>query len=386
MVFGATDPEGLLNDGIFNRLDGERGASHTRWAESAYSQKCVMGRAHHVAAMKAVALIFCLAVLLPVPLLAAEPSAKPAAAAATPRAAPNSPGRRFATPTRFDQVGRIVAPVMIDGQGPFRFLVDTGADGSMISRALVRKLGLVPERGAAEQVQGTTGSQQLPWVPIATLEVGGIVKHDLRMPICRSRVLSGLDGILGMAGFGAARVVVNFRENRVIIDRSSNGPVAGFLDIHAKRTPGGLLMIPARVGDVHVKAVIDTGAAVSLGNSALHTALVRDAARKGGSTKIFGVTRQVSNGGMVASPTIFLGPVAIRNLAIVYSDIPIFKTWHLESTPAIIIGMNVLGAVNTLVLDYPRARIYLQPVPSRTHSVGVQDMYVSSPLLPGKTG
>ena len=336
--------------------------------------------------MKAVALIFCLAVSLPVVLPAAQAPAKPAATAATPRTAPNSPGRRLATPTQVDRVGRIVAPVMIDGQGPFRFLVDTGADGSMISRALVRKLGLVPVRGAAEQVQGTTGSQQLPWVPIATLEVGGIVKHGLRMPISQSRVLSGLDGILGMAGFGAARVIVNFRENRVIIDRSTDSPMGGFLDIRAKRTTGGLLVIPARVGDVHVEAVIDTGAAVSLGNSALHTALVRDAARKGGSTKIFGVTRQVSNGGMVASPTVFLGPAAIRNLAIVYADIPIFKTWHLENTPAIILGMNVLGAVNALVLDYPRARVYLQPVSSATHTVGVSDMYVSSPLLPDKTG
>lgn len=336
--------------------------------------------------MKAVAHLFCVAVLLPTALPAAEPPTKPAASAATLPGVPSPSDSRLATPTRVDQVGRIVVPVMIDGRGPFRFLVDTGADGSMVSRALVRKLGLVPEQGAAERVEGTTGQQRLPWVPIATLKVGGIVKHGLRMPICQSRVLSGLDGILGMAGFGAVRVMVDFHDNRVIIGRSNGAPMSGYLDIRAKRTAGGLLVIPARVGNVRVEAVIDTGAAVSLGNSALHAALVRDAAHKGGNTKIFGVTRQVSRGGMVAAPTVFLGPAAIRHLAIVYSDIPIFKTWHLENTPAIILGMNVLGAAEALVLDYPRARVYLQPVASPTHTVGVRNMYVSSPLLPDKTG
>ena len=329
--------------------------------------------------MKAVARILCWAALLPAVAVGATPVTTPVAQATATKPA----GLRFATPTRHDEVGRIVVGVMIDGKGPFRFLVDTGADGSMVSPSLVRKLGLAPVQGAAEQVDGTTGSQQLPWVPIATLQVGGIVRRDLRMPICSSPVLGGLDGILGMAGFGEVSVKVDFHHNQVIIGPSSGASLGGFLDIHARRTAGSLLMIPARVGDVRVEAVIDTGAAVTLGNSALHAALLRDAARKPTSTKIFGVTRQVSNGGLVAAPTIYLGPAAIRNLAIVYADIPIFRTWHLEKTPAIIIGMNVLGTVDAMVLDYPRARVYLLPPAAKRVSVSVSDMYVGSPLMNG---
>lgn len=285
----------------------------------------------------------------------------------------------FAAPARFDPVGRIIAPVMIDGKGPFRFLVDTGADGSMLSARLAHRLGLVPAQGAGEQVEGTTGNENMPWVTVTQLRVGKIVKSDMRMPISQSPVLAGLDGILGLAGFGPVQVAVDFRNNKVTIG-SSHGRIWGwgYLDIAARRTPGGLLMIPARVGSVRVVAVIDTGAEETLGNSALRAALLKSSAKKGSSARIYGVTKKVSTGGLMASPTIFLGPAAIRDLNIVYSDIPIFKIWHLQSRPALIIGMNVLAAVDSLILDYADARVYLRPPLPSSFSVGERQIYSPS--------
>lgn len=315
---------------------------------------------------------FTLALLMPAVALAAGTAGPSAHHANSPPVPP-----LFASPTQPDRVGRITVPVMIDGKGPFRFLVDTGADSSMVSPALVRQLGLIPRHSAYEQVQGTTGSQRLPWVRIATLRVGRIVKTDLRLPISQTRVISGLAGILGLAGFGPVRVVVDFRHDRVQINRSSNAFMWGYLDIRAKRTTGGLLMIPAHVARVPVEAVIDTGASETIGNAALRTALL-NSAKKAIKAHVYGVTKQISNGGLVASPTIYLGPAVIRNLSIVYSDVPIFKTWHLESRPALIIGMNVLGTVSALVLDYPHARVYLLPPSQTSNSISEQEIYSPS--------
>ncbi len=250
----------------------------------------------------------------------------------------------------------------IDGQGPFPFLLDTGANGSMISPWLVRLLGLVPGRGTLERVEGVTGTQPLPWVQIRRLRVGRIVKTDVRMPICTTPIMTHLGGILGVAGFGPVRIAVDFRHERVSITRSGPGMLWGFLDIHAERTPGGLLMVPARVGGVRVEAVIDTGSPDTLGNFALRRAL-RAERRLHATTPIYGVTRQVSLGARALAPNVILGPAAIEHLPIVYSNVPIFKEWHLESRPALIVGMDVLGRVDTLVLDYPRARIYILPAP-----------------------
>ncbi|MBW4053053.1 MAG: hypothetical protein HIU85_16645 [Proteobacteria bacterium] len=59
---------------------------------------------------------------------------------------------------------------------------------------------------------------------------------------------------------------------------------------------------------------------------------------------------------------------------------PIFKVWHLESQPALIIGMNVPGSVDALVLDYPRARLYMRPVPPKGISrVGIDDVVFPDP-------
>ena len=298
--------------------------------------------------------ILCLAAVLPtVAMAAAHPhGAVPA----------HRPSLLSSAPSRLNHLGQIVVPVMIDGRGPFPFLVDTGANGSVIAPRLVKALGLTPREGRVERVEGVTGTQPLPWVSVRRLQVGRIVKRDVRMPVCSTPIMTEVDGILGMAGFGPVRIAVDFRHDRVAIDRSSRGPMWGFLDIRAVRTPGGLLMIPAQVGGLAVEAVIDTGSPVTLGNPALRRALL-SRARSGTTTPIYGVTRQVSTGSTAVAPTLILGPVAIQHLPIVYSDVPIFREWHLQSRPAVIIGTDVLSVADSLVLDYPRSRVYILPAP-----------------------
>ncbi|MGC8518833.1 MAG: retroviral-like aspartic protease family protein [Steroidobacteraceae bacterium] len=303
--------------------------------------------------MQALGRILCLVALLPGAAIAAV---------AHELAPQHRPSLLSSAPTRLNLLGQIVVPVMIDGRGPFPFLLDTGANGSVIAPRLVKALGLIAREGRVERVEGVTGTQPLPWVSVRTLQVGRIVKHEVRMPICSTPIMKEVDGILGMAGFGPVRIAVDFRHHRVAIDRSSRGPMWGFLDIRAVRTRGGLLMIPARVGGLAVEAVIDTGSPVTLGNPALRKALLSHS-RTGVATPIYGVTAQVSTGSRAVAPTLILGPVAIQHLLIVYSDVPIFREWHLQDKPAVIIGTDVLRVADSLVLDYPRARVYILPAP-----------------------
>lgn len=249
---------------------------------------------------------------------------------------------------------------MLDGKGPFRFLVDSGANASMISPRLAEALKLHLNQDTVVQVDGATGMQRLPWVRIARLQVGALVQTDLRLPIVGGAVLQGLDGILGMAGFDADHVEVDFTSNRVWIASSSLKETRGFLVIPAIHTPGGLLQVRALIGGISVAAVIDTGASNTLGNEALRAALLRQMSSPAAPARVFGATRQVTRGGAIPSPTIVLGPVAIRHLHIVYTDAPIFQVWHLQSRPAAIIGMDVLGSVGALILDYRHPRIFVR--------------------------
>ena len=314
-------------------------------------------------------ILLCLAALLPAPGKASD--ARPGVSAKPPLTAaePNPASSLFACPTQPDRSGRVVAAVMLDGKGPFRFLVDSGADGSMISPRLVPVLKLHLNQDTVMQVEGATGMQLLPWVGIDRLQAGDVVQTNVRMPLVDGAVLQGLDGVLGMAGLGAEDVEVDFAHNRVLIARSEEAAAPGFLVIPAWRTAGGLLQVSARIGGIDVAAIIDTGASNTLGNAALRAALVRQMSREESPARVFGVTRQVASGGSIRSPTIVLGPIAIQHLHIVYTHVAIFKLWNLESRPAAIIGMDVLGSVSALVLDYGRSRILLLPRPLRAAQI-----------------
>ncbi len=179
----------------------------------------------------------------------------------------------FASPTTRDHIGRIVVPVKINGRGPFRFIVDTGASDSTVSPQLAQTLGLQPTQDAI-LLDGITGSSRVPSVHIDMLQAGDLTFKSLRLPVVWAPVMAGADGILGIAGLKAERIIVDFKRNRVSIARARDVvPPAGFVRIPAHRLENGLIMINADVGWVRARAIIDTGAERSLGNLALRDAL-----------------------------------------------------------------------------------------------------------------
>ncbi|MGA7538578.1 MAG: retroviral-like aspartic protease family protein [Steroidobacteraceae bacterium] len=276
-----------------------------------------------------------------------------------------------ASPTTLDHAGRIVAPVMIDGRGPYRFIVDTGAGYSSISPGLAMFLGLDSVPKALLEVNGITGSASVPSATIGLLSAGDLRIADQRLPIIWAPVMAGADGILGVAGLTHDCITVNFKWNRVRISRCAwlQVPVYGE-GIPAIRLKGGLIAVPARIGSVRLPAIIDTGSAHTLGNLALRTALhlPMPSADSPAVTKVYGVTPTVANGDVQPSPAIRLGPVvSVSGGSIVYGDFHIFDVWGLTHRPAVIIGMDVLGAVEQLGIDFQHPEIYLQGAQPDAH-------------------
>jgi predicted aspartyl protease len=271
------------------------------------------------------------------------------------------PEALYASPTRFDRIGRIVAPVMINGQGPFRLVVDTGASHTTLSPELVARLGLDSTSEDAVMLNGVTGAEVVPAVTIAHLQAGELIVEGARAPVVHSDIMAGADGILGIAGLTRERILVDFRKDRIVIARSKNQPEdRNLLRIPAQRVAGGLLMVITRVGGVNVRAIIDTGAERSLGNAALAEAL-----RKRGKllpprpTFVFGTTTTVTSGELRGIPPVMIGDATISQVNLVFGDFHIFKVWDLEDKPTMLIGMDVLGTVSRLIIDYRRREVYV---------------------------
>lgn len=269
----------------------------------------------------------------------------------------------LASPTRSDQIGRILVPVMLNGSGPFLFVVDTGASHSTISPRAAAALGLAPAPDSLVTVNGITGTDQLPAVPIERLQAGDLVMENTHLPVVSAPMLAGSDGILGAAGLTSERILVDFQHDRVVITRAHGaGAVADFVKIPAKRVRGGLIMVRALVGRVRVNAVIDTGSERTLGNLAL-----RDALRAKHPTSpialvtaVYGATSEVSSGEVAVAPVIALGSARIASLAVVFGGFHIFKVWDLEGQPALVLGMDALGTLQALSIDFARGELYVR--------------------------
>lgn len=271
----------------------------------------------------------------------------------------------YASPTRLDHVGRIVAPVMINGKGPYRFIVDTGASRSTIAPHLASALGLDPSSEDTLQVHGITGTADVPSVPIRRLQAGDLIIEDTRLPVIWAPLMAGADGILGVAGLKGKRILVDFRHNRVTISRSAGASApAGYDRVPARLLEDGLLVVSARVGGVRVDAIIDTGSQQTIANNALRDALAWRQ-RKGEVervTDVYGATKDVASGRLEVAPLIDFGPVKVSNVTLVYGDFHIFTVWGMRSRPTIIIGMDVLGTVNALAIDFDRSELYVDSV------------------------
>ncbi len=149
------------------------------------------------------------------------------------------------------------------------------------------------------------------------------------------------------------RILIDFGRDRVVISRSHGSlDRSGFTTLPLRQLRDHLLALDVRVGGVRAKAIIDTGAQVSIGNSALRSALERHGRKDVKKEEIEGVTLDIARGDMMQAPPIEVGTLQFTGVYITYGDMYIFDRWHLMNDPTLVLGMDVLGTVDVLVIDY----------------------------------
>lgn len=305
--------------------------------------------------------------LLVLPVGAAEPVA-PAAGAPTsslpttelPPVTVSAPEPRYVAPTLRDRIGRIWAPVLIDGVGPFRLVLDTGASTSAVTQRVVDRLGLPVDEDSI-RLRGVTGTAIVPSVKVSSLEVGELLVAGARLPIVAD-AFGGAEGVLGAEGLHDKRVTIEFRNDRITVERSRGQQApAGYTTVPFRFDRRGGMQVDARVGPVRTTALIDTGAQMTVGNLALREALTRRRKSQGELQEaIIGVTEDIQYASRVQIPTIVAGSLLVSGAHISFSDLFIFEHWKLDRRPSILIGMDVLGVLDTLIIDYRRQELQIR--------------------------
>lgn len=266
---------------------------------------------------------------------------------------------QYAAPTLRDRIGRIWVPVTINGKGPYRLVLDTGATTSAIVSSVAERLGLPITPIASTWLQGATGAAVVPHVIAEQMEVGDLLINRPKLVIVPD-VFGGADGVLGTQGLADKRIHIDFRRDLIEIAYSRSKPrPAGLSVVKFDVARGRLAAFDLLVGGVRTKAIIDTGAEQTIGNNRLRESLllrprtIQDA-------DVIGVTLDVAQGQSIRIPPIRWGGVDVRNLHITFGEMAIFEHWNLTREPALLIGMDVIGTLETFVIDYPRRELYLR--------------------------
>jgi len=286
------------------------------------------------------------------------------ALAQEPAATPEEPPTRV--DTGLDGFEHMLAPVTINGQGPFQFLIDTGANTSCISHDLAERLMLAATEPAL--VHTVVGARQRPGVLIDRLQVGERSRKAVRaaaLPLDPT-----LDGVLGVDWLKGQRLELGFRAKSLAITRSKRDlPREGVAVVPARRSQGQLTIVDADLGGRRISAMIDSGSQMSLCNAALR-AMLSDADRRGIGDAAYRrvemetVVGEKFHGEMLQLPFLRLGGLRLGLVPVVFADMPVFGLWGLSNKPAIVLGMDLLTQFDTVALDFGHAEVTFELGPT----------------------
>lgn len=294
-------------------------------------------------------------------LAAALPAAPAFAHAPAAIELPDEDNAPTALDTRNDRYEHMLAPVTINDQGPFNFLLDTGANISCVSHGLAERLNLVSTGSAS--VHTVVGVRERPIVTLDRLQVGPRDRRKVRAP---SLPIKGpdVDGVLGVDWLKGQRLVLDFKNSKLEITRSKQdfSEEGKVVVVPARRRHGQLTIVDADLGGKKISAIIDSGAQGTLCNLPLRDMVRLQESRKGEVqtprlVRMESLAGESFVGESVFLPFLRLGGLHLGNVPVTYADMHVFDVWGLKDSPALVIGMDLLAQFEQVSLDFGRSQV-----------------------------
>jgi len=253
---------------------------------------------------------------------------------------------------------RMTVAVSVAGKGPYRFLVDTGSERTVISRQLASRLRL--ESGKNAVLHSVIGVNDVNTVFIPHLRISNNIISVVDAPALEASHI-GADGMLGIDSLRSQRVMFDFKAQTMSIT-PSNKPLERLdgqtIVVRARSRHGRLIFSQARVDGQKVTIIIDTGSQVTIGNLALQRRLMkRRLLTVPTSVTIESVTGDKFDAQVALLKKLELGNVQIADLAVAFTDAHIFNQLDLKNQPALLLGMNAMRAFDRVSIDFESKKV-----------------------------
>lgn len=273
----------------------------------------------------------------------------------------------------FDQSTRLSVPVFLNGEGPFAFVVDTGANSSVVAAEVAERCGL-PADGSAP-VHGILSATPAPLVRVGRLRVGDVMSRNLRLPVLPKETL-GAQGLLGLDVLRGRRVTLSFVDKTFEIAPSGEGPrytrgpdsrvptSSDPIVVPARFRSGQLVIVDASVSRQTVTAFLDSGSQVTVANGALRQLVLTAQPRLGEAlmrSSLISATGQQAVADFGPLPGLRIGRMPLSPELVAFADLHIFKLWGLNETPALLIGVDLLRMFDKVAFDFGQRQIVFWP-------------------------
>jgi predicted aspartyl protease len=273
----------------------------------------------------------------------------------SPAAGDNAPPATQTFKLEPDGHDRLTVAVTIGGQGPFDFMIDTGAQATVLSRELADRLQLTDRTPAT--LIGLVSKVATETVAVDSLLLG---EHNFSIshaPLVDAVHLgSGVDGILGIDGLQERRVLIDFIRRRIeVADAAQLGGNRGYeIIVRARRKLGQLIITDAVVDGVRTAVLVDTGAQSSIINHALAERL-RTGSRL--TSQLTDVNGTQVEGQLYTLRKFGIDKLTINDIPAFVTESPAFDALGLSDKPAMILGMRELRLFRRVAIDFDTRRI-----------------------------
>lgn len=254
---------------------------------------------------------------------------------------------------------RLSVDVRVNGRGPYQFIVDSGADTSVVGLRIAHDLQL--PLGTPVILDGMTARNIVDRVKVDQLTVGSTTFGNLELPALREVDVGG-QGMIGIDALVQQRLMMDFEKHIIKVEDASI-PEQHYADeivITAKRQRGQLILTHVRAAGYELDAIIDTGSEVTIGNLALRDKLIRGNRDKFITVPVIGVTGEEVNMQVARIAEVQLGPVTLHNIPMAFANVPPFKIFGLEKEPALLLGTDILENFRRISLDFRSRKVRFQ--------------------------
>jgi predicted aspartyl protease len=254
---------------------------------------------------------------------------------------------------------RLRVNVAVNGQGPYRFVVDSGADTSVVGLRIANDLQL--PLGSPAILNSTTAREMVDRVRIESLSFGPSTIRNLEVPALHESNV-GADGLIGIDALVNQRLMMDFVNKEIKVEdaRKPQRHEPGEIVVTARRQRGQLILAKVAAKGFRLDAVIDTGSQITIGNSALRNKLTRGRDDERTITVAMGVTGKEMKLSMMTVDTLEIGPVVLHDVPIAFADVAPFELFGLSDEPALLLGTDVLESFRKVSLDFRARKVRFQ--------------------------